>query len=289
MTKRKVALVLSSGGARGYAHIGAIEALEERGFEITSVAGTSMGALVGGMFCTGKLDEAKEWCHTLTTRDMLSYADWALSMNHLVKGDKIIRQLKSIVPDVNIENLDIPFCAVAADLQTQREVVFRTKSLYRAIRASISIPTLIKPVRFGEHIVVDGGIANPLPLNRVARTEGDLLVSVNVSAPMSENVSQLKRHAREIAGSSKFSIERMMQHFVPDEVDSNYFTLGVAAMTMLIQRNTVLAQKLNKPDIAVNIPMNRFNVFDFELAERITKEGYLSTIEAIDAWEAQNH
>ena len=220
---------------------------------------------------------------------MLSYADWALSMNHLVKGDKIIRQLKSIVPDVNIENLDIPFCAVAADLQTQREVVFRTKSLYRAIRASISIPTLIKPVRFGEHIVVDGGIANPLPLNRVARTEGDLLVSVNVSAPMSENVSQLKRHAREIAGSSKFSIERMMQHFVPDEVDSNYFTLGVAAMTMLIQRNTVLAQKLNKPDIAVNIPMNRFNVFDFELAERITKEGYLSTIEAIDAWEAQNH
>ena len=106
---------------------------------------------------------------------------------------------------------------------------------------------------------------------------------------MSENVSQLKRHAREIAGSSKFSIERMMQHFVPDEVDSNYFTLGVAAMTMLIQRNTVLAQKLNKPDIAVNIPMNRFNVFDFELAERITKEGYLSTIEAIDAWEAQNH
>lgn len=289
MTKRKVALVLSSGGARGYAHIGAIEALEERGFEITSVAGTSMGALVGGMFCAGKLDEAKEWCHTLTTRDMLSYADWALLMNHLVKGDKIIRQLKSIVPDVNIENLDIPFCAVAADLQTQREVVFRTKSLYRAIRASISIPTLIKPVRFGEHIVVDGGIANPLPLNRVARTEGDLLVSVNVSAPMSENVSQLKRHAREIAGSSKFSIERMMQHFVPDEVDSNYFTLGVAAMTMLIQRNTVLAQKLNKPDIAVNIPMNRFNVFDFELAERITKEGYLSTIEAIDAWEAQNH
>lgn len=285
MNKRNVALVLSSGGARGYAHIGAIQALEEHQFQITSVAGTSMGALVGGMYCAGRLDAVKERMCSLTRREVLTLIDWSLGKNHLMKGDKVIEVLKEIVPDVRIEDLPIPFRAVAAELETQREVVFSSRSLYRALRASISIPSVLKPIRVGQYVLVDGGVANPLPLNRVVRTPGDLLVSINVSAPASERVDQLRREALQREQTWMSSIARKLIPFSSEEVDSNYATLLLSAFTMMIQRNTVLAQKLSPPDIAVNIPMNRFSAFDFDHAERIIREGYEYTKEAIQQWE----
>lgn len=285
MNKRNVALVLSSGGARGYAHIGAIQALEEHQFQITSVAGTSMGALVGGMYCAGRLDAVKERMCSLTRREVLTLIDWSLGKNHLMKGDKVIEVLKEMVPDVRIEDLPIPFRAVAAELETQREVVFSSRSLYRALRASISIPSVLKPIRVGQYVLVDGGVANPLPLNRVVRTPGDLLVSINVSAPASERVDQLRREALQREQTWMSSIARKLIPFSSEEVDSNYATLLLSAFTMMIQRNTVLAQKLSPPDIAVNIPMNRFSAFDFDHAERIIREGYEYTKEAIQQWE----
>ena len=286
MTQKKVALVLSSGGARGYAHIGAIEVLEERGYCISSVAGTSMGALVGGMYCAGKLNEVCDWLYSLGRRDVLALVDWSLGMNHLVKGEKVMEKLREMVPDVRIEDLPIPFKAVAADLETQREVVFSKRSLYRALRASISIPTLFKPVRIGRHVLVDGGIANPLPLNRVSRTPGDVLVSVNVSAPASEQVEMLRQQAQHQQHPRLLSIDKLIKPLTPDGVDSNYLTLLLAAVTMLIQRNTVQAQKITTPDIAVNIPMNRFSVFDFDHAERIVRAGREAMEQALDQWEA---
>lgn len=287
MKSKNVALVLSSGGARGYAHIGAIKALERRGYRITSVAGTSMGALIGGLYCAGDLDKVEDWIYKLNNRQILSLIDWSLGKNHIVKGERIIEALKEIVPDVNIEQLDIPFRAVASDLNTQREVVFSKKSLYRAIRASISIPSMIKPVKIGKHILVDGGLVNPLPLNRVVRHEGDLLVSVNVSAPASEEVSELKRQNAEKRNAHSFLSRHVLEHLLPNHTDSNYITLLTSAFTLLIQRHTVLMQKLHKPDIAVDIPMNRYDVFDFDNAKHIARAGYKAMNEALDAWEAQ--
>ena len=121
---KNVALVLSSGGARGFAHIGAIEALEEQGYHISSIAGTSMGALIGGMYAVGKLQIVKEWMYGLNNRQILSLVDFSLSFNHIVKGDKIMDALKRLVPDVNIEDLPVPFCAVATDLKNNCEIVF---------------------------------------------------------------------------------------------------------------------------------------------------------------------
>ena len=141
--KKDVALVLSSGGPRGWAYIGAIEELVSRGYRITSVAGTSIGSLVGGIFAAGKLEEVKEWLFTLDAWKVFGLMDLSLSMNHIVKGDKVIGALKDIVPDVNIEDLDIPYRAVAADLYTGEEVVFDRGPLFDAIRASISIPSVI--------------------------------------------------------------------------------------------------------------------------------------------------
>ena len=166
--KKDVALVLSSGGARGLAHIGAIEELLERGYNIRSIAGTSMGALVAGMYATGHLDRFKEWMETIDRKKIFSLTDFSLSFDHLVKGRRIITALKEIVPDVRIEDLPIPYAAVATDWESGHEVVFTQGSLYDAIRASISLPAFLSPVKTGNKTLIDGGITNPLPLNRVA-------------------------------------------------------------------------------------------------------------------------
>ena len=179
--KKDVALVLSSGGPRGWAYIGAIEELASRGYNITSVAGTSIGSLIGGIYAAGKLDEVKQWLYGLDAWKVFSLMDISISKNHLVKGDKVIDALKEIVPNVNIEDLAIPYRAVAADLYTGEEVVFDRGPLFDAVRASISIPSLFRPVKYGYRTLVDGGIVNTLPLDRVVRHEGDIVVAFDVN------------------------------------------------------------------------------------------------------------
>ena len=172
MKKRRVALVLAGGGARGVAHIGAIEELERQGFEISAVAGTSMGALVGGVYASGYLEPFKEWMRALDKYKVFSLVDFALSTEGLVKGDRVMEAMKELVPDVQIERMPVPFAAVAADLLTGDEVVLDSGGLYDAIRASISIPSVFRPVHRDGRVLVDGGTVNPLPLNRVRREEG---------------------------------------------------------------------------------------------------------------------
>ena len=176
-----VSLALSSGGPRGFAYIGAIEELTSRGYRIGSVAGTSIGSLVGGIYAAGKLDEFKEWLFALDAWKVFTLMDLSIGKNHIVKGERIIEAMREIVPDVDIESLPIPFRAVATDLYTGEEVVFDHGKLFEAIRASISIPSLFQPVKHGLTTLVDGCIANCLPLSRVMRTEGDILVAFDVN------------------------------------------------------------------------------------------------------------
>ena len=179
---QKVALVLSSGGPRGFAYIGAIEELESRGYEISAVAGTSIGSLIGGIYAAGKLEEVKEWLFDLDAWKVFSLMDISLSFSHLVKGDRIIEALKEIVPDVDIEDLKIPYRAIATDFYTGEEVIFEKGNLFKAIRASISIPSLFRPAETDGRTLIDGGIANVIPLNRVERTPGDIMVAFDVNA-----------------------------------------------------------------------------------------------------------
>ena len=195
--KKNVALVLSSGGPRGFAYIGAIEALEEHGYTITSIAGTSIGSLVGGIYASGKLAEFKEWLYSLNAWEVFSLMDLSIGKNHFVKGERIIEAIMEIVPNVNIEDLPIPYRAVATDLYTGREVVFDHGPLFRAIRASISIPSLFRPVKYGLTTLIDGAIVNCLPLNRVERTEGDLLVAFDVNDVDEEEINLILRQEHE--------------------------------------------------------------------------------------------
>ena len=178
---KDVALVLSSGGPRGWAYIGAIEELLSRGYNITSVAGTSIGSLVGGIYAAGKLKELKEWLFTLDAWKVFDLMDLSLSKNHIVKGDKVIEALKDIVPDINIEDLKIPYRAVAADLYTGEEVVFDRGPLFDAVRASISIPSLFRPVKYGFRTLVDGGIVNTMPIDKAIRHDNDILIAFDVN------------------------------------------------------------------------------------------------------------
>ena len=194
---KNVALVLSSGGPRGFAYIGAIEALEEHGYTITSIAGTSIGSLVGGIYAAGKLAEFKEWLYSLNAWEVFSLMDLSIGKNHFVKGERIIEAIMEIVPNVKIEDLPIPYRAVATDLYTGREVVFDHGPLFRAIRASISIPSLFRPVKYGLTTLIDGAISNCLPLNRVKRTEGDLLVAFDVNDVNEEEINLILRREHE--------------------------------------------------------------------------------------------
>lgn len=217
MKKRRVALVLAGGGARGVAHIGAIEELERQGFEISAVAGTSMGALVGGVYASGYLEPFKEWMRALDKYKVFSLVDFALSTEGLVKGDRVMEAMKELVPDVQIERMPVPFAAVAADLLTGDEVVLDSGGLYDAIRASISIPSVFRPVHRDGRVLVDGGTVNPLPLNRVRREEGDLLVAVDVSArfgarfrPPGQCVAEL------LQGADRFVADHAAAHHAAD-------------------------------------------------------------------------
>ena len=190
MKTKDVALVLSSGGPRGWAYIGAIEELESRGYNITSIAGTSIGSLIGGIYAAGKLSEVKEWLFSLDAWKVFSLMDLSISKNHLVKGDKVIGAIKEIVPEIDIEDLMIPYRAVAADLYTGEEVVFDRGPLFEAVRASISIPSLFRPVKYGFRTLVDGGIVNTMPIDKVPRSGNDIVVAFDVNDVDVESIRQ---------------------------------------------------------------------------------------------------
>lgn len=284
--KKDVALVLSSGGARGLAHIGAIEELIDRGYHIRSIAGTSMGALVAGMYATGNLERFKEWMTTMDRKKILSLTDFELGFDHLVKGRRIIDALKEIVPDVRIEDLPIPYSAVATDWESGHEVVFTEGSLYSAIRASISLPAFFSPVKTGNKILIDGGITNPLPLNRVKRSHGDLLVAVNVSGHDYLGQSRMKRliEKREMEGSRAM---RLLKRIMPENVhpEFNIYTLLNRTSSIMIHQNSQLAIRLTPPDILVDISMKRYGGFDYDKSTRLVNIGRKRMKEAIDGYE----
>lgn len=316
MSKR-VALVLASGGSRGMAHIGAIEELISRGYEITSIAGCSIGSLIGGIYASGKLEEAHEWFCSLDKQQILSLTDFSLGFSHVVKGDKVLRAIQEFVPDRNIEDLPIPCAFVATDIINAREVVFRSGSLFEAIRASISIPMFFRPVKYQNTLLVDGGLVNPFPLNQVARLQDDLLVGVNISARDSMDVTLHHEHEEfeiELPGAPQMlqrftklanqwdrvtdkleqtigqqvqKIEHIRQEREEESIPTefNYFSLINRSIDVQIQRNGELMTEFYRPDILVEMPQNAYTTFDFDKAEEILQSGRDRMRQALDAYE----
>lgn len=245
MDKQKVALVLSMGGARGIAHIGVIEELLRHNFEITSIAGSSMGAMVGAMYASGKMEECKEWLYSWDKRKMWELADITLSRDGLVKGDRFIKELKQIIPDMNIEDLPVPYVAMATDIVRDQEVRFDRGSLHEAIRASISIPMLFRPLRKDGMVLIDGGILNPLPLAYVKRIEGDILIAVDVNAPLD-------------SGKKK---------------KISPYNLLTESSRMMMQQITRYQIERCQPDILIQMSGDTYDMLEFHHAASIVKTG----------------
>lgn len=281
MNTKDVALALSSGGARGLAHIGAIEELESNGYHITSIAGCSMGALIGGVYAAGKLEEFREWMKTIDRKKMLELTDFSFSINHLVKGNRIIEAIMDFVPDIAIEELPIPYCAVATDLKAGREVVIDKGSLFEAIRASISLPSFYEPVQRDDMILIDGGVINPIPLNRVKRNAGDILVGVDVSGH--DYKSQWDEMHR-LTGWQKNDNSlkaKILDKLIPDNIEFNYYTVLSRTSSLMIRQNSILMAKLMKPEMLIDIQMNRYGTFDFDKSEKLIAIGRQKTAQAI--------
>lgn len=245
MDNPKISLVLSMGGARGIAHIGVIETLLEYGYEIASITGSSMGAMVGAMYATGRISECKDWLCSWDKRKMFQLADLTLSRDGLVKGDRFIHELKQIVPDVPIESLSIPYAALATDILNGQEVKFTSGSLFDAIRASISIPMVFRPVRTEGRILVDGGLLNPLPLRHVIRTPGDLLVAVDVNAPIDNGKRRRMTPYKLLSESSRLMMQQITRY------DIERF----------------------KPDILIQMSAHEYDMMEFHHARRIIQSG----------------
>ena len=284
MTKAKsVALVLSSGGARGLAHIGAIEELEAQGYQITSIAGCSMGALIGGVYAAGKLNEFREWMKSIDRKKMLELTDFSLSLNHIAKGSRIIEAIMEFVPDIPIEQLPIPYCAIATDWKSGKEVVFREGSLFQAIRASISLPSFYEPIQRDGMILIDGGVTNPFPMNRVVRHEGDILVGVDVSGHDYKAQSEMQHELAEKRKHSTSLSQQILNRLIPDNIEFNHYTMLSRVNSIMIRQNSLLMVQLMKPDILVDIQMSHYTTFDFDKSEKLIAIGRQKTLRAINA------
>lgn len=179
----RIALALGSGGARGYAHIGVIEALTERGYQIVAVAGSSMGAVVGGALAAGELPAFTSWARSLSQRDVLRHLDPSRSSSGVIRAERIITRLGELVGERMIEDLPMRFTAVAVDLLAGREVWLDRGPLDRAVRASIGIPGLITPLAVNGRLLVDGGVLSPVPVAATATAQADLVVAVSLQGP----------------------------------------------------------------------------------------------------------
>ena len=205
---KRVALVLGAGGARGLAHIGVIQAIEERGYEVAGIAGASMGALVGGIYAAGRLSEYSDWATGLERSDVLKLLDFGFGFPGLIRGDRVIGALRELVGDHLIEDLPIPYVAAATDLASQREVWLTRGKLFDAIRASIAIPMIFTPHMLDGRELVDGGLLSPIPIAATRQMRVDRVIAVDVNGPVSWINAGLEPRAKEITAGQGGGVAR---------------------------------------------------------------------------------
>lgn len=216
-----------------------------------------MGAMVGAMYVTGKLQECKEWLCSWNRRKLWQLADFTLGRDGMVKGDRFIREFKQIIPDVRIEDLPLPYIAMATDIVHDCEVVFDKGSMLDAVRASISIPMVFRPFRKEGRVLVDGGILNPLPLTHAIRTEGDLLVAVDVNAPIDSGKMKRMSPYQLLTKSSRL----MQQQITRYQIEQNH------------------------PDMLIQMSGNDYDMMKFYRAAELVESGREAARKAVEKYQ----
>ena len=291
---KKISLVLSSGGARGYAHIAAIEELVKAGYSIESISGSSMGALIGGLYACGKMQEYKEWVETLKFLDVAKLLDFSFKGNGFIGGSKVFEVIEKMIGDINIEDLPISFTAVATDIISQKEVWFQKGRLLDALRASIAIPTVFTPKKIGQKYFVDGAVLNPLPIAPTISDGTDFTIAVNVNSKNRQNSFTTDLKSKKIDKKEKtlFSkFESKVNNMVEKKKDDNFKDMGILS---IMTRSIDAMQKIlteykiagYSPDLVINIPGNSFEFYEFHKAKEIIE--YARKIVKNDIKQLQN-
>lgn len=294
----KISLVLGSGGARGYAHIGVLRELEHRGHEVVAVAGASMGALVGGAYAAGRLDALTEMALKVSKPDLWLMFWPTLNAPGLVRAERVMTLLRPVFGDVRIEDLPIPYTAVATDLLAQREIWFHEGPLLAAIRASISIPGVFPPVMLHGRLLTDGGLVNPLPMETSLRLDSDLTVAVSLfgASPGKWQGGAIEVSSDESAGQPRrwAALSERIAEVLPskprpadDVFDPLPDKLGIEDMLVMaldVMQARIQASRLavNPPDVHVEVPADLGNLLDFAEASRIIDTGRELAIKAFD-------
>lgn len=315
-----VALVLGSGGARGYAHIGAIQVLEERGFDIVAVSGSSMGALVGGLHAAGKLDEYSDWVQGLTQLDVVRLLDVSLSAPGAIRAGKVVARVRELLDGALIEDLPIPYTAVATDLAARREVWFQRGLVEVAIRASIAIPGVITPVMLNGRLLADGGILNPIPIAPTTAVRADTTIAVSLagdvvgspfgppelesaeSGPVDEWIDRFRRSAASLldrdavrsvvarfGGGAKADDAEADGGAPPDSDPFDPLPGGLSKFEIMSQSLDAMQSVLGRyrmagypPDVLVAVPKDACRSLDFHRAAEMIERGRRLTEEALD-------
>lgn len=267
----RVSLVLGSGGARGYAHIGVIAELEARGHEVVCVAGSSMGALIGGLYAAGGLGDYRRWVETLGWIDVMRLLDLSFRSGTF-RGEKIFARLHELVGDPDIESLPIPYTAVATDLQSHKEVWFQRGSLLTAIRASIAIPGIVTPVIDGRRVLVDGGVLNPLPIIPTVAAAADLIIAVDVNAPREAVAPFLQ------AGEYRM---------VASDTMETKGRLGLLLASTEVMQSALTQYKVAgyRPDLVIRVPKEIGGFHEFHRAQELIDTGQELARRQLDGFE----
>jgi len=279
--KKTVSLVLGSGGARGYAHIGVIEVLLEKGYEIKSISGSSMGALVGALYACGKLDMYKKWVLSLKFFDVAKLLDLSIGKDGFIQGQKVFKNIENMIGSVNIEDLNIPFTAVATDLIKQKEVWIREGRLLDAVRASIAIPTIFTPKKIGNRYLVDGSVLNPIPVAPTMLDNTDITIAVNLNARAKKGCEiDKKQNSKKQNGNFYTKIEEKLEHLIVKKKKDEFSKLGIFGVMI---RSVDTMQKViteykiagYSPNMLINIPCNTCEFYEFDKAKRDLTQVYL--------------
>jgi NTE family protein len=268
--KKDIALYLGSGGARGYAHIGIIHELERQGYNIKFISGSSMGALIGGLYASGKLDLYEDWVLNLDPLDVLKLIDFSFKSGGIIEGEKVFNIIADMIGETKIEELSIPFVAIATDIKSKQPYYIKEGSLSEAIRASVAIPTLFTPVIKEDMILVDGGICNP---QGIVKQEDDSLYSIAVDLNGEEEINeefQLKNKEK-----NRF-IKKISDFFESKKVASQKVN-----SIQIIQDSIETMQKIiadahlenTKPDLTISIPNDLCSFYEFHKAEEVIDYG----------------
>lgn len=288
--KPTVALALGSGGAKGLAHIGVIEELERQGFEIVAIAGSSMGALVGGIHAMGKLPVYRDWVCDLARFDVLRLVDWTLSGGGFIKGERIMNTLRHLTGDMRIEALPIAYTAVATNLDRGREVWLTRGSLFDAIRASTALPTVFRPYLLNGERLVDGALLNPVPVTPLVRASADYLVAVALDGVAGGGTPKIAEEPWEAPRSYRQRLAHWAGQLVPHGIAhvpaQGTFELLNQSIDLMQAHLSRLRLAVYEPDLLIQLPRDMANVYEFYRARELIERGREQARAALASWPA---